>query len=48
VVRAWQQGLIDLPETEMILRYTGTSSGQTGISDEQASGLKQRQMATSY
>ncbi len=48
VVRAWQQGLIDLPETEMIVSYAGTSSRQIGISDEQSSVLEQRQMATSY
>ncbi len=47
VVQAWQLGLIELPETEMIRRYAGTSSRQTGISDEQVSGLKQHQMAIS-
>ena len=48
VVQAWQLGLIDLPETEMIMHYAGTSSRQTGIADEQASGLEQRQVAISY
>ncbi len=49
VVRAWQLGLIELPETEMIKRYAGTSSGQTGISDERVSdSAPAGQMASSY
>lgn len=48
VVRAWQLGLIELPEIELILRYAGTSSAQIGISDERVSVLEQRQMVPSY
>jgi DNA-binding NarL/FixJ family response regulator len=44
VLRAWQLGLIDLPETEMILRYADISSRQTGTPDERASGLERRQV----
>lgn len=48
VMRAWQRRLIDLPETEMILRYAGTSFQPTSTSDEWASGLNQHQMVTRY
>lgn len=47
VIRAWQLGLIDLPEAEMVLRSTRALLRQTGTSDEWTSRLNQRQMVTS-